>query len=279
MAMGATRELSLPNQQYWRAISMTDFSNSDPELNSSRHEQLPKRLPPVRIWDLMVLTTSMAVVYLLQGWLSDFQPELNSDAWNIMRLISSVPSGIALASVYWIVNQKCLTGKFFLQPGHWVLASQAVLMLQTIVAVLLLASSAEDIFQAGAWVRATLISFGLIHLLASLILVGGLRFGSIRWRLVLGATALIYASESLIYLSQAAPFQFAFTTVVAFVSPFEFVASICGILFLVVAVMIDIRTRTRRDWLHWAGVAVLIFESVITPIVQWIFIRYFFIPG
>ena len=86
----------------------------------------PNRLPPFRILDLMVLTSAMAFVFMVQDKMMASQPEtFQSTAWLIIRMVNAIPGGIAIASIFWIANQQWVTGRFFLHPGHWILGGYA----------------------------------------------------------------------------------------------------------------------------------------------------------
>ena len=49
--------------------------------------------------------------------------------------------------------------------------------------------------------------------------------------------------------------------------------TIC-ILVLIIAIVIDIRNRISRDWLHWAGALVLFLVFAVEPIVLMIVVRF-----
>ena len=58
----------------------------------------------------------------------------------------------------------------------------------------------------------------------------------------------------------------------------KFVVDNLCVLLLIVATIIDIRKKTRRDWLHWVGVFVLFLAFVVQPIAQFFLMRFVLAP-
>jgi hypothetical protein len=54
----------------------------------------------------------------------------------------------------------------------------------------------------------------------------------------------------------------------------QFVSFLC----LLTALIMDLVQRTRRDWLHWAGMAVFVNAAVVNPVLTYVYVRYFLSP-
>ena len=100
-------------------------------LENDQHESpsdalLKPQLPPIGIVDLMVLTAAMSLSFALRNQFRSLGWHFQTDAiWftTFEHICSSLYCGLPIAAAYRFYVQKKLTGRFLLEPGHWVLWS------------------------------------------------------------------------------------------------------------------------------------------------------------
>ena len=258
------------------------MDEKDQLLDQSTANQLvdrPDRLPPIRILDLMALTAAMAFVFMIQSQWMDVEPQaFNTTAWLVLSMVAAVPAGIAFASIFWIANQKRITGRFLIQPGHWILASYALDTTFTFAFWLFLFRNSE--LNSPGLLTPFFASLGLTYFAAGGLMIFGLFFTPIRWWGVIASLATSYGISGMSFMVNLTMINAAPAPAMHWIAILEygkFAANTICILFLIIAMVVDIRKKTSRDWLHWAGTLVLFLAFGVQPIVQMIVIRFFLI--
>ena len=240
----------------------------------------PDRLPPIRILDILVLTTTMAFVFMIQEQFERAQgaPILPAALKYGAKLVYATHSGIALAAIYWLILQKRITGKFFQQPGHWILASNAISQTTMLIVWFLFSAEGDDLSDQG-FPSVLFCSFFLAELLSSAILI--LATFKIRgiWRWVTGLLSVASLATALTFLATAFFFRTTGPSSIAISisSFFGAVATIAGALnvfFVLFAINTDRKTRTSRDWLHWISLIVFFSQSIAQPIFSYLYTHY-----
>ncbi len=258
------------------ATEMEELDQIQSEPPNVDSIERPKRLPPISILDLLVVTTALAFAFMIMGRLnkiaaqSPLSPYADLAFWDVWRMMSSVLPGITFAGIYWIVKQKQTTGKFLWQPGHWILAAYAVLQVVQFTTGLVM----NYIFGGSSFPGDSgwLTLFFLLQLLANLtavviLLVAPFRC-PVQWRWVLATAALTLFIDGLLYannLQIIPPSAFFRVTIMYGI----YAVGIPCILLLIVAAIIDVMQKTQRDWLHWIGVLVLFLAFIDHPMVRY----------
>ena len=237
------------------------------------------------IVDMLVLTATFALGIQLQtrlGYdfvLASIPTDFRSGLLLVAGLICLGGISLSLASIYWLIEQKRTTGKFFREPGHWILASAACVPL-LMVAIFLLFPASEKAtgneFSSTHFLDEGLFTFLSIRpcliVLTSIFLCAGLPQSRKHWQFVL--LCLICSALVTALTFHGVPNQLTSLTLNPWESdsPEAFfnltTAFRClAALALIFAVMIDRYRGISRDWLHWAGVLLIFCFVVLSPFI------------
>ena len=233
----------------------------------------PDRIPPIRILDMFVLMTGVALAFFFTQQMQRLYAEGNravgsTKTWAlIIQGFYSIPFGVSIASLYWFVNQKRIVGKFFCEPGHWLLAQSTLylVILNGVQLVALWAGASTSIFFKVYCVCSVICSLATVIFL----MVGSSKVeGSWQWLFILqifgaGGSAVVFITIAmeinvLIPISEVAGAIF---------------YAAC-LLLLAVAVVSDLRHSRSRDWLHWIAVGMEVINILVTPILFYL-LQYF----
>lgn len=208
----------------------------------------------------MLWTAGSAVILAMYrgmyAWSESEMPDAMRAVFNVHRILCSIIYGAAYASVAVFLHRRLTKGPPFpVQPGHWLLFNQGLLVL-----VILPAWCVFALLQSqGISDRFTLPSVLFVGLQ---VLTHGTTVGANgwalrrlqaerRWRLLFwielgfGVCNLLASLTELVWWSPAAR-----------VLGFQWMSSFVPAAWVVVASVLDWRRRARRDWLHWTGVVV-----------------------
>lgn len=237
--------------------------------NESRPESIgenpfgPPAQPPLSIAHLMLWTAGSALILAIDPQaLDEVEFATPGDLRTIItvhRLFSSTIYGVAIASVAIFVHRRFRKGPPFpVQPGHWLLFIQGLLVLFTLPAwsVFVLLQSRWISDGDIRWFTPSILFVGL-QVLSHGITIGGYGWAlrrlqaERRWRLLfwfelgLGVCNLLACLTEWVRWWPASSFL-----------AFEWMSAFVSAVWLVVVAILDWRQRTRRDWLHWTGVVV-----------------------
>ena len=101
---------------------------------------------PLRIIDLMIITASMAVVFMMYEATPD---QFDHSSWLFypLQFFTATCYGIFLAALVWLPLQRVHTRRLFHHPGHWIIGSGLISTLGVIGfwAIYIWAVDLEDI--------------------------------------------------------------------------------------------------------------------------------------
>ena len=221
----------------------------------------PPAQPPLRIAHLMLWTAGTALVLgMYRATYDSIDYELPNSIrtiFNVNRILSSIIHGAAIASVVIFVHRRLTKGPPFpVQPGHWLLFIQGLLVLITLpgwsVFVLL---QSQGTFDGGTrWITPDILFVGLQ------VLSHGTTIGTYgwalrrlqaerRWRLLFWLELGFGICNLLASLAGFVPWLPGLR-----VLGFQWMGATVPAVWLLVAALLDWRRRARRDWLHWTGV-------------------------
>ena len=246
-------------------------------------EQYAQNCRSFRIIDLMLVTVTTALVFsAAESTYFQFDPD---DHWilNLRSFAYLVATSICLASLIWIPLQRAQSGRFFLQPGHWILAALtcSMGMLQMI--------QIWNVYEFGQtfkieWERwnAILMLFGAVcYLLALGILLVAMRYcKQRRWKVVMAFMASACLLPAILngFFGVYTLMGYGMSRTFSWMNPYHWVTQIItmgtGVTFCVAAA-IDLANKIKRDWLHWIGLLVAFIFLVILPLVHNLYILVF----
>jgi len=210
-------------------------------------------------------------------------PQAVSILLHMSMFVYSVTHAAAIVGVFILLRAKIRGCPGRLQPGHWFVLAGGVASLAILSSHLLLLAfmAKDDSSSVQSIVSWTTSVFGV-----QMILQMGIYLcatwaskGSKRWQVpfALLATAsllhafMIFGIRKLlmpllwwIYVSLGS------FNVVDAVFVVRRVFSVAAIVILLVAVVLDLINRERRDWLHWVGIAVIFMTTLVQPAISWI---------
>lgn len=235
-------------------------NESQPELVGENPFDPPAQ-PPLRIAHLMLWTAGSAVILAMYRGAYDsidYQvPNAMRTIFNVHRILSSIIYGAAIASVAVFVHRRLTKGpRFPVQPGHWLLFNQGLLVLVTLpgwcVFVLLQSQGTSD--GGTRWITPGILFVGL-QVLSHGTTVGAFGWAlrrlqaERRWRLLFWLELGFGICNLLASLAEFVPWWPGLR-----VLGFQWMSATVPAVWLVVAAILDWRRRARRDWLHWTGV-------------------------
>ena len=248
-------------------------SNTDIQSN---HEQAEQRIRPFGIIDLIVVTTAMAVLFKLHGLHMSSRSSDSGPMWMLLVFgyaMSSVWSGLALSALYWLPMQFSGTGKFFRQPGHWILGCFSIFSIGRVVfRVWFIHGPSLDITDAllpavGLLVWSVSYLCGAILATVAAFKVRG------GWRVSMMFLIAFSISGMVAYAMGAIAIFFSLSSMFYYLSWFQGGQQVVGFLVAIttgVAVCIDLVKKSRRDWLHWIGVVVVVVDLALIPLLQFV---------
>lgn len=239
----------------------------------------PDRLPAFGVLDLLILVSCLGLVFAFQeqaasfGW---FDPNENKLIQLIARLVLAIQFGIPLAAIYWLVKQKRITGKFFWQPGHWMLFASSIFVVLMMAAVPIFKFLEDQSSGAGYGMLTFLM---LSNIATAIIFLVATYFVPLRWRgvfLTYFTTELLSSCTLLIFLSAVKNNMN--SNWMSWMEPIEGIsnfAQLACFICLLLALCIDLVQRKQRDWLHWAGILVMVNLVVVNSVLNWVYARFF----
>jgi hypothetical protein len=248
-----------------------DESQSDASKLSS--------LPRIAIIDLMVLTTAMALVFALREKMNAIGWSFPTDViwFNTLEHISFCAIyGFPLAAVYRFVVQKKYTGRFLLEPGHWLLFSTLLLVFASVIPALALGDLGS--FSGGNNIAWFVVPYMLSSLVASWVLFRGSIVVGKWWKSIF----VLMATKELIEAFQQFNIYRMFSDdnwliddlLFDWLSPcMEWITLVLQIVIcvcLAALVLKELRKGPARDLWHWAGLLMPFLIFVVTPILRWV---------
>ena len=239
-----------------------------------KHEQAEQCIRPFGIIDLIVVTTAMAVLVKLDGL---YMSSENSDSvpmWMLIVFIYAMSSGLALSALYWLPMQFSGTGKFFRQPGHWILGCFSIFSIGGVVDLVCSIIHGPSLDQSGALLPAVGILVLSVGSLCGAILATVAAF-KVRggWRVSMMFLIAFSISGMVVYATGAIAIHFRSSSMFYYVLWFQEGKQIVGFVAAIttgVAVCIDLVRKSQRDWLHWIGVVVAVVDLVLVPLLQFV---------
>jgi hypothetical protein len=255
------------------------MNNSESDEKGVRLDSKPERLPPFGVLDLLILVSCLGLVFAFQeqaasfGW---FGPNENRLIQLITRLVLAIQFGIPLAAIYWLVKQKRITGKFFWQPGHWMLFAICILVVLLMTALPISRELEDQSLGAGPGILTVLMLGNIVTAITFLVAT---YFVQLRWRgvfLTYFATELLSSCSLLIFL--LAVNNNMNSNWMSWMEPIEGISNVAQLACftcLLIAVCMDLVQRKQRGWLHWAGILVMFNLVVVNSVLNWVYARFF----
>jgi len=235
--------------------------------------------PKLSIIELMVLTAAMAIAFAFQEFLSSENAGMKADVFwfdALQRVQFAMLYGLPLAAIYRFAIQKKLTGKFLLHPGHWVLFSMLILVVGFMAPysiLLVIFGSTDPSTFFGNWY---FLINGIFCLAASISLIPGTWRFKWTWKIVLLALAVNFTMNAV----QMAAYSWMFASgnfamIFTVLGWLDTVSNPVMVVALFPAIWSDFKSKSRRDLWHWMGLLSLFVLGVVTPVLNFIFIRFF----
>jgi hypothetical protein len=205
----------------------------------------------------------------MQG--DDSRLEINPVFDFVYKMTYAIPAGVSFAAIFWLINQKRITGSYFLQPGQWVLAGFSASQICSLT--IWFAFSSQEYFLSND--PSGLFGCLIVGELTALVfpLFGVLRHTGI-WRWLLASVVAAFATTGLGYLVNIVQFQT--LGISAFFSDASDASDAMQLLLaitflasnvlLLVATISDYKTGASRGWLHWVGAMMVVLYFVVLPI-------------
>jgi hypothetical protein len=221
---------------------------------------------------LLKFFVAMEMVQAARGPMS--MPPVLRVLQSVLQFIAFTAQGAGLvgASILLVAKIRRAAGR--MQPGHWLVAAEAVasLMFLVVWASLAVVEAARDAeYSPLPW---PVVIFGLILLArAGIYSCGVLTSERVRrWRVSLATLAVVSTVHGLLYAAGG------FLPSLLSLPSYPLLSSAAGIV-LFVTVLLDLRKGPSRDWLHWVGVA-MIFTNVLlsTAWFVWTILANYVIP-
>lgn len=258
-------------------MDFSKFLRADGKASDSKlPETQIKTSRQFQIIDLMILTAAIAFVFMIHQSLK--QP-FGGGHWlqYVYQFVLAGTSGIFLAAFLWLPLQLARTGRLFLHPGHWILGSGAIVTLGLFGfwIVNLLAENNEPNLQWFAYNN--FVSTGL-QLISMGFLITACFACPMRWRVPIAllalsclATGLLNSVHAIMMLDTG--FNWIFK-IPMFISFGNHIISVCTVIAICIAVVMDLQGRTQRDWLHWMGLVAMLIQLTLLPVVLYLLIRF-----
>ena len=250
-------------------------SNTDIQ---SKHEQAEQRIRPFGIIDLIVVTTAMAVLFKLHGLHMSSRSSDSGPMWMLLVFGYAMSSGLALSALYWLPMQFSGTGKFFRQPGHWILGCFSIFSIGGVVNWVCFIIHGPSIVHGDALLPAVgllvvSISYlceGILATVAAFKVRGG-------WRVSMMFLIAFSISGMVAYATIAIGILFSLNSMFDYVAMFQGGQQVVGFFAAItigVAVCIGLVKKSQWDWLHWIGVVVAVVDLVLVPLLRFVSIYF-----
>ena len=235
--------------------------------------------PRIGIVDLMVLTASMSLVFALRE-------KMNQVGWNfqtdvlwfkiVEHICFCLLFGLPIAAIYRFIIQKKHVGRFFLEPGHWLLFSTFLMVIASSVSVFLWDQEGDLNNDNAGWY---FLPHSASSLIASCLLFRGMAVVGKWWKTFLALIAVTELVGAINYLAfywmisldswMGDPLTDTLGWIDTALQPVIFVS-------LTLLVLKELRKGPARDLWHWAGVLVSYVSCLFYPIIYWIYMNYYF---
>lgn len=220
--------------------------------------------PRLGIGHIMLWTAGSAVILGIYRAGADISGMLSDWFWYLKMTVNSITYGAAVSAVVLFIYWRLTSGPTFpVQPGHWLLLIPGALGIANFVAYtsLSLVSDWSTGLPADLMTVAQLVFPRIAG--GVLCVVAAVRLIDVRcWRLYFWSKAIVELLQATMYVHIFGLIEF--PSVLSFVHPIAVaLGSIVLFIWLIVAIVLDWRRRTQRDWLHWTGIAVAFSEPIL----------------
>ena len=235
-----------------------------------------------QIIDLMIMTAAMAFALMTIQPFQSYYSELHW-LYSLPMYFQMFVIGIHLAGIIWLSRQRVESGRLFIHPGHWILGGGAINSIGMVVHSFITAHIFIDnnFFddESRAWLKLCYFTMAGLCGLSVIVLTSACFYNSARWRFAMILLSLSLFCSALANLMRGVIEgrnifdMFSFYRNVAFFS--EYGGQICMLLTAIavcIAVVLDRRSRTNRDWLHWIGLTAVLIQATLVPmyyLVSW----------
>lgn len=238
----------------------------DPHLESAENEPPALTGPPrLGIIHLMLWMLGSALVLASRRAINQMpaeNPETSEALPIVFMSIHSILAGTAIGSLslFWSYHRRQLA--YPCQPGHWLLVIEAIANLVGMAgyfAVFLVRDDSEDFRPHTVLFHAVMGANLAYHLLRAgpLLFAGVLQSRFKMWFAALMVMALANLSQWAYWFLAWIPLQqTSVSTLIGLMQIILWSPPVLTIIALLVAVVVDLVARTRRDWAHWLGVGV-----------------------
>jgi hypothetical protein len=263
------------------------FAESSDEVPESQSRENP--MPPQPRLQIIHLMLWIAGTSILLGTWRNFSDEFpaNSVAIRILMLsqlcVLCPLLGAAVASLGAWVHRAATGIPFPIHPGQWILVTVGVTaLLQAGQWSLLRAVFDTRVFQAGEspflfWML-SITAIALIE--AAMYVIATVRVSAGRsWKLFLGtkaADALVTGLQQTVFFfsSMSSWSWIIYDWLMPALGYATNIMTCVCFLLLMIAIVLDWRQQTARDWMHWLGVATVIGTTMMNTV--WVVIATFF---
>ena len=250
-------------------------SNTDIQSN---HEQAEQRIRPFGIIDLIVVTTAMAVLFKLHGLHMSSRSSDSGPMWMLLVFGYAMSSGLALSALYWLPMQFSGTGKFFRQPGHWILGCFSIFSIGGVVFLVCFIIHGPSLDITDALLPAVGLLVWSVSYLCGAILATVAAF-KVRggWRVAMMFLIAFSISGMVAYAMGAIGILFSLNSMFDYVAMFQGGQQVVGFFAAItigVAVCIGLVKKSQWDWLHWIGVVVAVVDLVLVPLLRFVSIYF-----
>ena len=232
--------------------------------------------PRLGIIHLLAWTAAMAVLMKFGQGMKMLQADAVSSLGPAYETMQSImqsayaavgAAGFVGAAILLMTKIRRTPGNF--QPGHWILLVNAPVMLMYYLSFMLLAvwGRLEDRPVDFAWHLGTIALLSLLHAGGYIVAIWKARAPR-RWKAYFLLLVLVLLLQSLIYLVVALTDRSILLS-----WGWSMVWSAIGGISLLTVVLFDLLKRTRRDWVHWTGVAVVA-ASVLLEVGWWVAMKF-----
>lgn len=221
--------------------------------------------PRFGIFQLLSLTAGIALAFGLASATSDALARNSPEATQYRAIFFFVAAGNGLfyAGMAWLFKWK-LQASFKLQPGHWLIiaAGTFALTIALIHSILYSLSSAQEMLDNNyrTYMRLYLVAYAVPAILYGI--ASWTSKGIWKW------SFCAYAIYHILMVITFAQISFAnFTAESVGFSQLLGFAVICpfltALVLFIIAIVVDLWSRRRSDWVHWFGIIAFVYNSLI----------------
>lgn len=252
--------------------SNTSLSDTSCELNSSVEFDVPK----LSIIELMVLTAAMAFAFAFHERLMNSNAVMKTNVlWfdTLRRAVMALRVGLPFAAIYRFAMQKKATGRFLLQPGHWVLFGTLIFSLGFVPWSFL--TELQD--GPNGWYYWTFAVCSLVS--GAVIFYGSICVGR-RWfaTLVFMGLQQLATAAFLGYLGWVFSVEPIFMSSMFWYEAYGWATYVLNILTsvaLIIVLLLEFRSRKGGDLWHWLGILIVFLTCVVEPFQNYLLEEYF----